>query len=80
MAEIKARPKSICTLASAIAIVLSEAAGGLAEYLKDYDKEPSIVIGYDGRKNSDVFARDTAEIMAGAGVKATRNSRCCTKY
>ena len=37
---------------------------------KDYDKQPSIVIGYDGRKNSDVFARDTAEIMAGAGVKA----------
>ena len=28
------------------------------------------MIGYDGRKNSDVFARDTAEIMAGAGVKA----------
>lgn len=32
---------------------------------------PSIVIGYDGRKNSDVFARDTAEIMAAAGVRAT---------
>ncbi|MCX7520981.1 phospho-sugar mutase [Microbacterium sp. STN6] len=30
----------------------------------------SVVIGYDGRKNSDVFARDTAEIMAGAGVRA----------
>src|SRR5690606_21037940 len=29
-----------------------------------------IVIGYDGRKNSSVFARDTAEIMAGAGVRA----------
>ena len=50
-------------------VLVSQAAGGLAEYLKDYDKEPSIVIGYDGRKNSDVFARDTAEIMAGAGVK-----------
>lgn len=51
-------------------VLVSQAAGGLAEYLKNYDKEPSIVIGYDGRKNSDVFARDTAEIMAGAGVKA----------
>ena len=51
-------------------VLVSQAAGGLAEYLKGYDKEPSIVIGYDGRKNSDVFARDTAEIMAGAGVKA----------
>ena len=51
-------------------VLVAQAAGGLAEYLKGYDKEPSIVIGYDGRKNSDVFARDTAEIMAGAGIKA----------
>ena len=36
-------------------VLVSQAAGGLAEYLKGYDKEPSIVIGYDGRKNSDVF-------------------------
>lgn len=50
-------------------VLVAQAAGGLADYLKDYDKEPSIVIGYDGRKNSDVFARDTAEIMAGAGIK-----------
>ncbi|MGC6245869.1 phospho-sugar mutase, partial [Pasteurella multocida] len=51
-------------------VLVAQAAGGLADYLKDYDKTPSIVIGYDGRKNSDVFARDTAEIMAGAGIKA----------
>ena len=51
-------------------VLVAQAAGGLADYLKNYDKQPSIVIGYDGRKNSDVFARDTAEIMAGAGVKA----------
>ena len=51
-------------------VLVAQAAGGLAEYLKGYDKEPSIVIGYDGRKNSDVFARDTAEIMEGAGIKA----------
>ena len=51
-------------------VLVAQAAGGLAEYLKGYDKESSIVIGYDGRKNSDVFARDTAEIMAGAGIKA----------
>lgn len=30
----------------------------------------AVVIGYDGRKNSEVFARDTAEIMAGAGIRA----------
>jgi phosphomannomutase len=29
-----------------------------------------VVIGYDGRVNSEVFARDTAELMAGAGVRA----------
>lgn len=50
-------------------VLVAQAAGGLAEFLKSYDKEPSIVLGYDGRKNSDVFARDTAEIMAAAGIK-----------
>ncbi|WP_324682481.1 phospho-sugar mutase [Bibersteinia trehalosi] len=56
-------------------VLVAQAAGGLADYLKEYDKEPSIVIGYDGRKNSDVFARDTAEIMAGAGIKTYLLSR-----
>lgn len=56
-------------------VLVAQAAGGLAEYLKGYDKEPSIVIGYDGRKNSDVFAKDTAEIMAAAGIKAYLLSR-----
>ncbi len=50
-------------------VLVAQAAGGLADFIKGYDKEPSIVLGYDGRKNSDVFARDTAEIMAGAGIK-----------
>lgn len=50
-------------------VLVAQAAGGLAEFLKGYDKEPSIVLGYDGRKNSDVFARDTAEIMAAVGIK-----------
>jgi len=31
---------------------------------------PSIVIGYDARINSDVYARDTAELMQAAGVRA----------
>lgn len=50
-------------------VLVSQAAGGLARYLKAYDSNPSIVIGYDGRKNSDIFAKDTAEIMAGAGIR-----------
>src|SRR6185312_2591816 len=37
---------------------------------KARDAQPSVVIGYDGRKNSRVFAEDTAELMAGAGVRA----------
>ena len=31
----------------------------------------SVVIGYDARRNSDVFAHDSARIMAGAGIKVT---------
>ena len=28
-----------------------------------------VVVGYDARHKSDVFARDTAEVMAGAGLR-----------
>jgi len=57
-------------------VLVAQAAGGLAAFLvargpsKLTGESPSIVIGYDGRKNSRVFAEDTAEIMAGAGVRA----------
>ncbi|KQP56418.1 phospho-sugar mutase [Agreia sp. Leaf283] len=54
-------------------VLVSQAAAGLAAFLivRAADGEqPSIVIGYDGRKNSAVFATDTAEIMAGAGIRA----------
>ncbi|GGF00537.1 phospho-sugar mutase [Mycetocola zhadangensis] len=51
-------------------VLVSQAAAGLAAYLLEREQKPSVVIGYDGRKNSAVFARDTAEIMAGAGVRA----------
>ncbi|WP_219978426.1 phospho-sugar mutase [Microbacterium sp. HD4P20] len=34
------------------------------------DDAPVVVIGFDGRRNSDVFARDSAEIFAGAGLRA----------
>ncbi|MFB2599347.1 phospho-sugar mutase [Herbiconiux sp. P17] len=54
-------------------VLVGQAAAGLAAFLVERahpGTRPSIVIGYDGRKNSHVFATDTAEIMAGAGVRA----------
>ncbi len=50
-------------------VVVARAAAGLAAYLvANGGKE--VVIGYDARRNSDVFATDTARIMAGAGIAA----------
>ena len=51
-------------------VLVGQAAAGLAAYLLGREPHPSVVIGYDGRHNSAVFARDTAAIMAGAGVEA----------
>ena len=50
-------------------VVVARAAAGLAAYLLENGGH-SIVIGYDARRNSDVFAHDTAQIMAGAGISA----------
>ena len=52
-------------------VVVLRAAAGLAAYLATRARPgSSVVIGYDARHNSDVFARDTAEVMTGAGRKA----------
>lgn len=49
-------------------VVVQQAAAGLAHYLisNGYQGQ-SVVIGYDARFNSDIFARDTAEIFSAAG-------------
>jgi len=52
-------------------VLVAQAAAGFAAFLVAREPSPSIVVGYDGRTNSDVFARDTAEIMAAAGVATT---------
>lgn len=52
-------------------VLVAQAARGLADYLLGREVEPSVVIGFDGRINSDVFALDSAQILAGAGVKVT---------
>ena len=51
-------------------VIVAQAAAGLAAYLHEHEASPSVVIGYDARHNSDIFASDTAEIMQGAGVNA----------
>ncbi len=53
-------------------VVVTRAAAGLTAYLLENGAGPgdSVVIGYDARHNSDIFARDTAEVMTGAGLRA----------
>ncbi|WP_427869745.1 phospho-sugar mutase [Leucobacter luti] len=56
-------------------VVVSQTSAGFAAFLLERARSgatsqpASIVIGYDGRVKSDVFARDVAEIMAGAGIR-----------
>lgn len=54
-------------------VLVAQAAAGLAAYLRERatpGEAPVVVVGYDGRRNSDVFARDSAELFAGAGLRA----------
>ncbi|WP_411077082.1 phospho-sugar mutase [Streptomyces sp. cmx-10-25] len=51
--------------------VVIRAAAGLAAYLKAKGQEGGlVVIGYDARHKSADFARDTAAVMTGAGLRA----------
>jgi phosphomannomutase len=59
-------------------IVVAQAAHAIAGFLlnnrsayMDPSGQLSVVIGYDGRVNSDVFAKDSAEIFAGAGINVS---------
>ncbi|GGK56425.1 phosphomannomutase [Planomonospora parontospora subsp. parontospora] len=49
-------------------VTVMRAAAGLAAVL---DPDRHVVIGYDARHNSDVFARDTAAVLTGAGLRAS---------
>ncbi|MCQ2399456.1 MAG: phospho-sugar mutase, partial [Clostridia bacterium] len=47
---------------------VGRATRGYAKYLKSLSDAPSMAIAYDSRHKSDVFARETARIMADMGV------------
>jgi phosphomannomutase len=50
-------------------VVVSQAAAGLAAHLLSLGLEGGrVIVGFDARYNSEVFAADTAEILAGAGL------------
>jgi phosphomannomutase len=54
-------------------LVVRQAAAGLARHLHDIDRravERGVLVGYDARRKSDVFALDTARVLAAAGIRA----------
>ena len=58
-------------------VVVIRAAAGLTAYLQESlgRRDVSVVIGFDARHNSDVFARDTAGVVVAAGGRAMVLSR-----
>ncbi|KGA05318.1 MAG: hypothetical protein GM43_2910 [actinobacterium acMicro-4] len=54
-------------------VVVSQTTAGLAAFLLGRHQPSSqtlrVVVGYDARKNSAVFARDTAEVLSGYGIE-----------
>jgi phosphomannomutase len=50
-------------------VVVMRAAAGLASYLRARSAK-AVVIGYDARHKSDVFATDTAAVIRGSGLRA----------
>lgn len=52
-------------------VVVQQTSAGLARFLLDRDPSPTAVVGYDGRRNSRVFAEDAAAVLAAAGVATT---------
>ncbi len=48
---------------------VNQATQGLADYLNSAFESPSIAIAYDSRINSDVFAKDSARVLAANGIR-----------
>lgn len=56
-------------------VVIMQSSAGFARFLRnrhqgDGDSSPTVVVGYDGRKNSQIFALDAARVFAGYGLRA----------
>ncbi len=54
-------------------LVVRQAAAGLASYLLENEPDArarGVVIGYDARRKSDLFALDTARVMAARGLRS----------
>lgn len=54
-------------------LVVRQAAAGLARYLLDthpHARARGVIVGFDARRKSDLFAADTARVMAAAGIPA----------
>mgnify|MGYP004522349951 FL=1 len=49
--------------------IVARASQGVANYLKQNNMQPAVVIGYDSRINSRSFAEITAEVFAANGIK-----------
>jgi phosphomannomutase len=56
-------------------LLVRQAAAGVARYLVGAEENPTVVVGYDARRKSDVFALDTARVMAAMGVRVSLLSR-----
>lgn len=51
-------------------VLVAQAAAGIRDYvLEHFSDSPSVVIGFDGRINSEIFAKDSAQIFAAAGIR-----------
>lgn len=48
--------------------MVAATAAGLAGWLREQTSDSSVVVGHDARHQSDEFAHDVSEILAGAGV------------
>ena len=51
---------------------VAKASQGLADYLMKHFESPSVVIGYDSRIKSDLFAKTAAGVFSANGIKIGR--------